>query len=504
MADRVVVGEAVDVIADARIGGEGRELMPLAMVDASEPYDVFLAGGRIVDIAPAGLARRDGVVLDAAGAWLVPGLWDHHVHAVPWALEAQRVSLAGTRSREEAASAMADAPLLSDGRRVGSGIRDAFWPEPPRLDLLDARTGDTPTYLVGADLHSAWLNSAALRREGWESEDGVVREEEAFELVRRLGDVDERMVDAAVAEMAGRAAWRGVVGIVDMHMEWSGDDWVRREAAGLDILRVDVATYTHRLERTIADGLVTGEPIPGSSGLIRMGPYKVITDGSLGTRTAACSHPYPDGATGVLNVSPDDAAAHLTRAAGAGLAAAVHAIGDVAVAHALDAFASSGATGTIEHAQLVRHADIARFARLGVGASVQPTHAVEDRDLVDTLWEAQTSAPYAWRALREAGANLLFGSDAPVSALDPWRQIAAAVFRRDDDREPWQSENALDAATALAASTRGGSSAGQRILPGESADLALVAADPLAAGERELREMPVAATLLGGRLTHLA
>lgn len=516
-------GESVDVIANARIGGAGRELMPLATVDPAEPYDVFVAGGRIVDIAPAGFVHRHGGVLDAAGAWLVPGLWDHHVHAVPWALESQRVALGHTGSAHEAAAAMADAPVLPDGRRVGSGFRDAFWPQPPSLDVLDAATGDVPAYLVNADLHSAWLNSAALRREGWRSADGMVREERAFELAGRLGDLGERAVDLAVAEMARRAASRGVVGIVDMHMVWSGGDWARREAAGIDLLRVEAATYTHRLERTIADGLATGDAIPGSAGLVRVGPYKVISDGSLGTRTAACSHPYAVGAAagrggentangaahaadphGRLNVAPDDLVAHLTRAAGAGMAAAVHAIGDVAVSHALDAFAASGAVGSIEHAQLVRHADMARFARLGVTASVQPTHAVEDRDLVDDLWATQTSAAYAWRALHDGEANLVFGSDAPVSALDPWHQIAAAVFRRDDDRAPWQPENALDVATAVAASTRGGSAEGQRILPGESADLALVAHDPLTADERGLREMPIAATLLAGRLTHLA
>ncbi|MGO1769917.1 MAG: amidohydrolase [Microbacterium sp.] len=501
-------GERVDVIADVRIGGEGRELMPLALVDEAAPYDVHLAGGRIVDIAPAGSAPHRGAVLDAAGGWLVPGMWDHHVHALPWALEARRVALGDAASASEAAAIMGAAVPSDDGIRVGSGMRDALWPDAPESDLLDRLTEETPTYLLNADLHSAWLNSAALRSEGFSATDGVVREEDAFELIRRLSAVDEATADLAMSEMADRAAARGVVGIVDMHMEWGGDDWRRRAAAGFDGLRVELAVYTHRLEEVIAAGLATGDPLPDAGELIRMGPYKVISDGSLGTRTAACSHPYdadaPAEARGHLNVSPDELVAHMTRAAGAGLASAVHAIGDVAVSHALDAFAASGAAGTIEHAQLVRHADIARFARLGVAASVQPTHAVEDRDLVDALWASQTSLPYAWRALDEAEANLRFGSDAPVSALDPWTQIAAAVHRRDDGRDAWRPADALGPATALAASTRGGSRAGARILPGEPADLAIAAVDPLRAGEDELRRMDVVATLLGGRLTHLA
>jgi predicted amidohydrolase YtcJ len=194
----------------------------------------------------------------------------------------------------------------------------------------------------------------------------------------------------------------------------------------------------------------------------------------------------------------------MTRATGAGLASAIHAIGDIANSHALEAFATTGAWGTIEHAQLVAHADIPRFGRLGIGASVQPEHAIDDRDLTDTIWAGQTAQPYPLRALADTGANLLFGSDAPVSPLDPWAAMAAAVFRTRDGREPWQPHERVDAATALAASTHGGSAAGADLKPGDIADLALCAHDPLKAGERELRQMTVAATLLAGRLTHLS
>ena len=137
--------------------------------------------------------------------------------------------------------------------------------------------------------------------------------------------------------------------------------------------------YPDLLDRAIAVGLATGDAVD-PLGLVRMGSLKVITDGSLGTRTAACSHPYPDDphTTGVLTVAPHELVELMIRATGAGLSCAIHAIGDVANSHALDAFALTGATGTIEHAQLVAHADIPRFARLGVGASVQPEHALDE------------------------------------------------------------------------------------------------------------------------------
>ncbi|WES65280.1 amidohydrolase family protein [Microbacter sp. GSS18] len=499
----VGVGERIAVIADVRLTG-GERLDPFE----DELVDVHIAAGRIADIAPARALPRRGRVLAGDGAWLIPGLWDHHVHVVQWALAAQRVELGGATSATHAAALMRDAPILPGGRRIGSGFRDAFWADPPSLAVLDAATGDVPTYLVNADVHSVWLNSAALRREGHAPDGvGVLREGPAFEISRRLNDVDPATSDRLVARMARDAAARGIVGIVDLDMAWNEEAWTRRAAAGFDTLRVEFGLYPEHLDRAIGEGLRSGDTARGTaSDLFRVGPLKVITDGSLGTRTAACSHPYPDDPhdLGMLTVDPSTLHELLSRAAAGGLSAAVHAIGDVANSNALDAFAATGAWGTIEHAQLVAHADIPRFGRLGVGASVQPEHALDDRDLTDSIWAAQTAQPYPLRALADGGANLLFGSDAPVSALDPWAAIAAAVHRTRDDREPWQPHEGVDAATALAASTHGGSRDAAILEPGLVADLALCEHDPLAVTEAQLRGMRVAATLVAGRVTHAA
>jgi len=494
-------GESPSVIADARLTGDGR-LDPFG----DDPVDIHLAAGRIVDIAPAGALARRGAVVDAAGAWVTPGLWDHHVHTVQWALVAQRTPLGDTTSAAEAAAAMTDAPVLGDGRRVGTGFRDALWPDEPTLALLDRATGNVPTYLINADVHSVWLNSAAFRREGFApDESGMLREEPAFEISRRLNAADPAVGDRLVAEALQEAARRGVVGVVDLDMSWNAESWVRRLDGGFDTTRVRFGIYPVHLERALAEGLATGDSLD-PAGLVRVGSLKVITDGSLGTRTAACSHAYPGDPRnhGVLTVPPAELVDLMTRATGGGLACAVHAIGDVANSHALDAFAVTGATGTIEHAQLVAHADIPRFARLDVGASVQPEHAVDDRDLTDSIWAGQTAIPYPLRALAEAGANLLFGSDAPVSPLDPWAAMAAAVYRTRGGRPAWRPEQGLDAGTALAASTAAGSRGRATLAPGDVADLAVVDHDPLTADEPSLRATRALATLLEGRLTHLA
>lgn len=494
-------GDSVDVIAGVRLIGTQR-LDPFG----DDPVDVHLAGGRIVDIAPAGALPRRGAVLDGDGAWVTQGLWDHHVHTVQWALVAQRVPLAEARSAAEAAALMGRAPVLDDGRRVGTGFRDALWSDAPTRALLDAVTGDVPTYLINADVHSVWLNTAALQREGYAlSESGLLQEEPAFEISRRLNAADPAVGDRLVDAALHAAASRGIVGVVDLDMAWNAEAWVRRREAGFDATRVRFGIYPFHLERALAEGLRSGDALD-AEGLIRVGSLKVITDGSLGTRTAACSHAYPGDPHnhGLLTVAPQALVEMMTRATGGGLQCAVHAIGDVANSHALDAFATTGATGTIEHAQLVAHADIPRFGRLGVGASVQPEHAIDDRDMTDTIWAAQTALAYPLRSLAAAGATLLFGSDAPVAPLDPWAAMAAAVHRTRDGRPAWHPDQGIDAETALAASTAGGSLTEAWLLPGTVADITVVDRNPLTASEPQLRATRAQATLLGGRLTHLA
>ncbi|MBS1672969.1 MAG: amidohydrolase family protein [Actinobacteria bacterium] len=499
------IGAPVDAIRGVRIATSDRRLLAV-----DSPVDLLLADGRIADIAPSGALPLRGEVLEGHGAWIVPGLWDHHVHTVQWALAAQRQDLSGSAGANEAAALMADAPVLGDGRRVGSGFRDVRWTDRPSLALLDERTGEIPTYLINADVHSVWLNSAAFRREGFAAPvDGTLREEDAFEISRRLNAADPAVADVAVAEAAHRAAARGIVGLVDFDMAWTAESWARRVAAGFDAHRVEFAVYPHDLDRAIAEGLVTGDPLTGAEDLVRVGPLKIISDGSLGTRTAATGHGYADDPHnhGVLTVPAAQLQELLLRATGAGLGIALHAIGDVAVSAALDAFTATGAHGSIEHAQLVRHADLARFARLGVAASVQPQHALDDRDAADALWAAQTAITYPLASLHRAGVALRFGSDAPVAPLDPWQAIAAAVFRTDDDRAPWHPEERLDVETALAASAHGGTASpgaggGAGLLPGARADLVLLGDDPATPDARTLRNMPVEATILGGRITH--
>jgi predicted amidohydrolase YtcJ len=296
-----------------------------------------------------------------------------------------------------------------------------------------------------------------------------------------------------------------VVGIVDYEWPWQLDTWASRIAAGTTQLRVVGSVWPSHLDEPIARGLRTGTRIPDTGGLLTMGPLKVISDGSLNTRTAYCHDPYPEPADGphpcgMLLVPPDELRPLLRRATAAGLDCAVHAIGDRANTLALDAFAATGARGRIEHAQLLGPADLGRFAELGLVASVQPEHAVDDRDVADRYWAGRTHRAFAYRSLLDAGAELVLGSDAPVAPLDPWVTLAAAVHRSADRRPSWHPEQELPLEVALAGSV----GPDGPLTVGRRADLVVTDLDPAGADPPRLRTMPVVGTLLGGRWTHRA
>jgi predicted amidohydrolase YtcJ len=153
----------------------------------------------------------------------------------------------------------------------------------------------------------------------------------------------------------------------------------------------------------------------------------------------------------------------------------------------------------VEHAQFVRNEDFARFGRLGVTASVQPAHALDDRDAAEANWAGRTDRSFPLRSLVAAGAKLALGSDAPVARLDPWTAMSGATARaRQDGRGPWHAEQALTRREALTASSRGSG----RLRVGDQADIAVLDGDPLTVSDADFAAMPVAATLVAGRFTH--
>ena len=302
------------------------------------------------------------------------------------------------------------------------------------------------------------------------------------------------------------ASARGVVGIVDYEMADNPEVWARRAATDGLPLRVRAGVYPAHLAAAIARNLRTGDAVLGTGGLVTMGALKVITDGSLNTRTALCHDPYPGTQDrGFSAFTPAELEAVMRRATDAGIKCAIHAIGDLANEQALDAFAATGARGSIEHAQLLSPADLPRFAALGVTASDQPEHAIDHRDVAGTKWAGRPDRAFPMAALRDAGARIVLGSDAPVAPLDPWVAIAAATERTLDAREPWHPEQRLTRPEALVASIGADASGSPlTVILGAPADLAVTETDPLSCDAATLRAMPIAATMIGGRWSYRA
>ncbi|PJM75940.1 amidohydrolase [Bifidobacterium simiarum] len=515
-----------DGLADVTVIGDRiAAITPAGTVSADS--DFAPAGLDSAGLAPADFAFTETApaeTIDADGRWMIPGLWDGHTHFTQWASTFGRLDLLAAGGAREAMAMLRD--HLAAARRSSAGLdphaivvgmrfRHSLWSDDdqPTLAMIDEASDGQPVALSSADMHCGWVNSAAAQILGVQVGDsGLVGELEWFDAYARLGDANKaeqfRLIDMAERD----AASKGVVGICDYEMAYAIDQWTERFAHGLDRLRVRVGVYPEYLDRAIGEGWHGGDEISCSRGLAHVTTLKLISDGSLNTRSAYCSHDYT-GITpptrGTLSYSPDEIARYMGLAHANGFDVACHAIGDEANHIVLDAFEHSGATGAVEHAQLLDPADVARFARLGLTASVQPQHAMDDRDVIPRYWADMIRddglMPYAFRSLHEAGVPLRFGSDAPVAVLDPWVAIAAAVYRTDDDRAADDPGQTLDIRTAVASSTF---ERGYRPSVGDPADLVLLDADPFTLGDpatgsaEALRSMPVAATMCAGRWTH--
>jgi predicted amidohydrolase YtcJ len=482
-------------------------VVPLDGAPAADPVDVLIEDGRIAGIGPAVRAHRVPAVA-GEGRWLIPGLWDAHVHLAQWALAGRRLDLSRTSSPEEVLGEVArsarDRPARDRRPVVGTGHRAGTWSRQVTVAELDAASGAVPVALINSDCHHGWLNTAALDVLGLARRDTVVAEAEWFAAYPRVVTVLEGSpTPADYRRVLAEAAARGVAGLVDFEFSAPWSDWAQRWHEGCDRLRIRWSPYPDQLDSVRAAGLRSGAPLPGAddnSGGERLttGSLKIISDGSLGTRTAWCYEPYADtGGCGAPNQVGGELAELLADGRRAGLSVATHAIGDRALDAAVQAYAATGARGSIEHAQVTTRESIAEMARLGLTASVQPAHLLDDYQTTDQVWADRTHRCFTLRSLLDHGIEVALGSDAPVAPLDPWLAIATAVHRGLPGGQPWHPEQAITAAEALAASVDG-----RRIAVGQPGDVALLGFDPLAADAARLRAMRADLTCVAGQVVH--
>jgi len=515
-------------------------------VDAAQPRAdaVAIVGDRIVAVGTATIVDTwrtpDTRVIDARGRTVIPGFNDSHIHLMDGGRQLDDLDLKNATSAEEFVRRIGErAAATPKGEWVLGGNWDEQGWSPPTLpskDWIDKVTGDTPVFLGRYDLHMSLVNSAALRMAGVTAETpvpvgGEIGRDARGRLTGLLKDAAmglvSRVIPAPTRERRLRALKRalqhmaalGVTSVQDMGPAADDVDLYAELAAGGELTSRIRAVP---LLTTWTAAAATGGLKPYALTFLRTDGVKAFADGSLGSTTAYFSEPYTDapGQRGLLadEMQPlDGMRSRMLAADKAGQQFCIHAIGDRANAMVLDLMGEVAAANgprdrrpRIEHAQHIAPPDITRFASLGVIASVQPYHAIDDGRWAERrIGPERAKTTYPFRAFLDAGVRLAIGTDWPVAPLAPMHNVYAAVTRATlDGKRPdgWVPEQKITVAEAIHAYTLGAAYAEHMerekgsIAVGKLADLVVLGDDPFAAPPASLRDIIVETTIVGGNV----
>jgi predicted amidohydrolase YtcJ len=517
--------------------------------DRAQPEAVAVRDGRIVHTGSRARAQRligpITQVVDLRGAALFPGFVDAHAHLRGVGMRELTLNLEGSASLAAMVEQVAQRVATAQQGEViwGRGWIETHWPErrfPTRADL-DRVASNNPVLLVRADGHALVANSAALTAAGVRTETQappggeILREANGApsgmlidQAMRLVDDMQPRdtpeTLDRALRTGLDVYRARGWTGMHNMSVSWREVEALEQlDSSGALRLRIYNAV-------TPEDGarLLEGGPRLSASGLLVTRAIKFYMDGALGSRGAALFAPYADApaTSGLVQLSHDATLPIWTQALRRGVQIATHAIGDRGNDLVLSWYAEASARAPpreraqrdprwrIEHAQVLRPQDIARFAQLGVIASMQPSHAISDLHFAPArLGQARLDGAYAWRRLVESGAVLAAGSDAPVERGDPLIEFYAAVARRDLNGYSgpgWRPEEAVDRATALRMLTSWPAYAAfaerERgvIERGRQADLSVFSVDLMSAPVEAIPRARALLTVVGGKIAYRA
>ncbi len=498
---------------------------------------VGIAGNRIVALGTAAvraLIDRRTRVIDCRGAFVMPAFIDCHTHFLLGSINLAQPVLLSVRSKaefvERIGAAVRDVP---PGQWLTGGPWDEqrWGGELPRKEWIDAVSRDMPIAIPRTDLHSLFLNSAALHLAGITRETpdvpgGVIERDESGEPTGvlkdnarlRVLDIIPALTDALIDRHIGRgidhALSKGVAQVHNTEIDWSVQNAARRlRSRGPTGLRIYSLVPLADWQRLAA--LVKAEG--RGDDWLRWGAVKCVADGSLGARTARFYEPYVDARDqrGVWATGVEDMREWIPAADAAGLAIATHAIGDEANDVVLDIYADAARRNgprdrrfRIEHAQHLSQGAWTRMAQQRVIASVQPYHAVDDgRWAVKRIGEERLKRTYAFRSLLDAGVATCFGSDWPVAPIDPLTGIDAAVQRHTiDGANPhgWHPEQRVSVEDALIAYTHTAAMAGfqddrlGRLAPGYLADLIVLDRNLLTVAPDQYLKASVLRTFVDG------
>jgi predicted amidohydrolase YtcJ len=503
---------------------------------------VAIARDRVIRVGSTDEIRQaaPGVEsIDAGGRLVVPGFIDTHVHFVDGGFRLASVQLRDAKTREEFVRRIkafaAGVPAVT--WITGGDWDHSLWGgELPTREWIDAATPNHPVWINRLDGHMSLANSSALKAAGVTRSTPVV---EGGEIVRAangdptgvLKDNAMALVDKVVPEPSDQMRDRALgaamkyvneQGVTSVHNMGTWGDLAtfararKSNALAARIYGVVPLSDWERLRDVVATRAHGGADGRGDEWL-RVGGLKGFVDGSLGSHTAAFHQPFDDAPKdrGLLVNTPEDLYKWTSGADKAGLHVMVHAIGDRANGLLLDIYdrvqRENGRRDRrfrIEHAQHLASADIPRFAQLGVIASMQPYHAIDDGRWAERFIGDRIKTTYAFRSLLDQGAHLAFGSDWFVAPPTPLEGIYAAVTRRTlDDKNPdgWvpeqkiSVEEALRAYTVTAAYASFDESLKGMLVPGRLADLVMLDRNVFEIPPEEIRDVKVLLTLVGGR-----
>ncbi len=505
------------------------------------------ASGTILAIGSNDEVRRVGgqftEMVDLRGKTVLPGFTDSHIHLASAAYRVHYIDAAATTSEDEVATLVRErAAQTPPGRWILGGQWDKnLWPgqQFPSKASLDAAAPHNPVALWSKDGHLLWVNSLALQRaninaqtpnlangailrDGSGEPTGILQEHEATNLVYSVIDESDPVLTRQLVEAILPQLRKS--GITTIH-----------DIEGLDTLQLfqqlrDEGTLDMRVNMFLPRQLLPqlrANPLHDiADSMIRITGIKIFADGTLGSQTAAMLEGFEDNPTnfGILAVPEEEMKEIVRTAAELGLSIAIHAIGDRAAHVALNAIeysqhylADTASTPSapaavryrLEHVQLITNADLERMRRLSVIASIQPFHAVADRDIARRYWGKRARHAYAYRTMQHMGIPVALGSDAPVELFDPLRIIYAATVRSADaTRPPWLPEQSLSIQEALWDYTMGAAYAGSEehlkgsLSPGKFGDAVVLRENIFAAPQEKLPENGVQATILGGKVVY--
>jgi predicted amidohydrolase YtcJ len=528
---------------------------------------LILTGGTILTLDPAhpedeAVAVRDGIITAVAdddtilsmagpstrrinlkGALVIPGLIDAHGHIRSLGERLANLDLRGIESPDEIAERVAArAAELPSGEWVtGGGWDQNLWSGKafPDHRALTRAAPERPVWLRRIDGHAGWANlramqAAGITRDTADPPGGSIVRDDRGEPTGVFVDNASRLIEKALPPITGERLKSQIVaalercaevGLTEVHDAGVTEEEVAafRELADADRLPLRVYLMWSGMDGEPLERLLDRPPLINYRDRLTLRTVKLMIDGAMGSRGALFFEEYTDdpGNRGLPVMPPEEVERATILALGKGYQVATHAIGDRGISLTLDAYEKAltavptpDARLRIEHLQCTRRRDIDRLKRLGVIASMQPTHATSDMDWAEERIGAERGRGlYAWRWVLDADVPLAAGSDFPVEPGRPLNGLHAAVTRQDRKNWPeggWHPEQALSLEEAIRAYTVGAAFAAfeermkGRIAPGYWADLTVLGRDLRTIPPEEIPQAGIAYTIVGGRIVHQA